>query len=349
MTGMMMVENDTIPIQRIISVACRNYMAFDGLHTFNFDKGVNTIIGGNSSGKSSLVRLMVQAVSGSSLRQHSSNRWDINYNHEESLIEMKFIAGDKEHYIRRLMLGDTTTDLHLYVGNGEEQIFYRDGEVIEYLKKLNPITTIDGFENSRKDFYFWTSGKTVNVNPLFAKSKEHIALINRFLPLAKGGVSQLKIVGNDVMAVQRNGELRHLSMIAGSDGKIIFVIAKIVNLIQRIANKTLSKVILIDEMEIGLDKSKLDGLYSVIEDVANEYDCQFMITSRFVNGRLNPIRINRRKIPRCYEDDTSQNFHQLIKNFFNSKAGMRTINNPPFSTKSRKKLTFKKRNFKWKP
>ena len=53
MTGMMMVEHETIPIQRIISVACRNFMAFDGLHTFNFDEGVNTIVGGNSSGKSS--------------------------------------------------------------------------------------------------------------------------------------------------------------------------------------------------------------------------------------------------------------------------------------------------------
>ena len=55
MASMMKVKNDTIPIQRIISVACRNYMALDGLHTFNFDKGVNTIIGGNSSGKTSLL------------------------------------------------------------------------------------------------------------------------------------------------------------------------------------------------------------------------------------------------------------------------------------------------------
>ena len=138
-------------------------------------------------------------------------------------------------------------------------------------------------------------------------------------------------------------------MIAGSDGKIIFVIAKIVNLIQRIANKTLSKVILIDEMEIGLDKSKLDRLYSVIEEVANQYDCQFMITSRFVNGRLNPVRINKWKIPRCYEDDDSHNFQQVIGKFFNSKAGMKTIKSPPFSTKPTKKLTFKKGNFKWKP
>ena len=63
MASVMKVKDDTIPIQRIISVACRNYMALDGLHTFNFNKGVNTIIGGNSSGKTSLVRVIAQALS----------------------------------------------------------------------------------------------------------------------------------------------------------------------------------------------------------------------------------------------------------------------------------------------
>ena len=68
MTEVMMVEHETIPIQKIISVACRNYMAFDGLHTFNFDEGINTIIGSNGSGKSSLVR----AVSYTHLRAHET-------------------------------------------------------------------------------------------------------------------------------------------------------------------------------------------------------------------------------------------------------------------------------------
>jgi hypothetical protein len=348
MTGMMMVEHETIPIQRIISVACRNFMAFDGLHTFNFDEGVNTIVGGNSSGKSSLVTVITQALS-----RKMSNRWDgkwyPNYRPEESLIEMKFLADNKEHYLRRVMLGDTTTDLHLYVGNGEERTFYRDGEVIDYFRKFRPITTIDGFENSRKDFYFWTSGKRTNVNPLFAKSKEHVAGINRFLPMAKSGVRQLRVVGNDVMAEFRNGELRHLSTLSGGDGKIIFIIAKIVNLIHRIGQQGLSKVILIDEIEIGLDKSKLYGLYSVIEEIANEFDCQFMITSRFVNGRLNPIRVNRAKIPRCYVDETGQNLNQMIRNFVNSRPGMGIIKTPPYTVKSLTKKNFKKGLFKWKP
>ena len=57
---------------------------------------------------------------------------------------MRFIAGDKEHYLRRVMLGDVTTDIHLYVGEGDDHDFYRDGGAIEYFRKLKPITTIDG-------------------------------------------------------------------------------------------------------------------------------------------------------------------------------------------------------------
>ena len=348
MASMMKVNIDTIPIQRIISVACRNYMALDGLHTFNFDRGVNTIIGGNSSGKTSLVRVISQAISERKTHPWGGS-WHPTYSTEECLIEMKFIAGDKEHYLRRVMLGDVTTDIHLYVGEGDEREFYRDGGAIEYFRKLKPITTIDGFETSRKDFYFWTSGGTVNVNPLFSKSKGHIALINRFLPMAKSSVRQLQVVGNDVMALQRNGELRHLSMLSGGDGKIIFVIAKIVNLMKGIDKNSLSKVVLIDEIDIGLDKAKLDGLYGVIEELANEYDCQFMITSRFTSGRPNPIRANRASIPRCYIDESNTNLRQMIKNFVNSRPSSTIFKSPPYTIKSTPKKKFKKGSFKWNP
>ena len=348
MTDIMFAESDTIPIQRIISVACRNYMAFDGLHTFNFDKGINTIVGGNSSGKTSLVRVISQALSGRTTSPWGGN-WHPSYSTDECLIEMRFIADDKEHYLRRVMLGDLTTDLHLYVGEGDGRDFYRDGGVIEYFKKLKPITTIDGFETSRKDFYFWTSGTTVDVNPLFSKSKEHVALINQFLPMAKSRVRALRIVGNDVMAEYRNGQLRHLSTLAGGDGKIIFVIAKIVNLMQDIENNTLSNVILIDEIDLGLDKAKVDGLYGVFEELANEYGCQFMITSRFVNGRLNPIRANKARIPRYYVDESNQNLRQMIKNYVNSRPSSLIFKSPPYNVKTTTKTKFKKGSFKWNP
>ena len=337
MAGVMMIEHDTIPIQKIISVACRNFMAFGGLHTFEFNEGVNTIIGSNGSGKSSLVTIITQALS-TDISQRWNGKWYPKYEPKESLIEMKFIADDQEHYLRRVMLGDTTTDLHLYIGNGVGRIFLRDGEVVEYLSKLKPIYAINGFENSRREFYFWTSGETTTVNPMFAKSKVLIEGINKFLPLAKSNVIQLRLVGNDVMAEYRNGNLIHLSGLAGGDVKIIFVLAKIYNIIQRIEADDLSKVILIDEMEVGLDRAKIDGLYEIVKGLASDLDCQFMITSRFVNGRLNPIRVNRVKIPRCYRESRNSKLQSLVKSM--------VYKTPPYTVS---KFFKKPGSFKWKP
>ena len=341
---MIIVKHETIPIQKIISIACRNFMAFDDFRTFKFDEGVNTIIGGNASGKSSLVTVISQALS-KHIRTPWGGRWAQHNNSKESLIEMKFLAGGKEHYLRRVMLGETTTDLHLYIEDEDEDIFYRDGEVIDYFKKLKPISTIQGFENSRKDFYFWTNGRTTTVSPMFSKSKHLIKGINQFIPLARSEIVQLCLVGNNVMAQYRNGELRHLSGITGSDAKIIYIIAKIFNIIKEINAGNHSKVILIDEMEVGLDKRKLDGLYDVVKLLAKELDCQFMITSRFANGRPNPIRVRRVNIPNCYIEKNPTNLHQKIKSFVTNYSSNLRWNS---ILKNQGKNTTK-RSFKWNP
>ena len=81
----------------------------------------------------------------------------------------------------------------------------------------------------------------------------------------------------------------------------MFVLAKILTMLARIEDENLSKVILIDEIEMGLDRSSMKGLNEAIKYVAADYDCQFMITSRFVNGRVNPIRVYRSRIPNYYK------------------------------------------------
>ena len=117
---------------------------------------VNTIVGGNSSGKPLLITIISQALSRtfSLIKVDGTTEMTLG----ESLIEMRFIAGDQEHYLRRVLQGSTTTDVHLYVGTGDNQIFYRDGGAMKYLRKLKPISTIDRFDNSRKDTYLWTNG-----------------------------------------------------------------------------------------------------------------------------------------------------------------------------------------------
>ena len=184
-----------------------------------------------------------------------------------------------------------------------------------YLRKLKPISTINEFDNSRKDFYLWTSGKTVRISPNFSRSKNVINGINRFLPLAHIDIVKLKLIDDDVMAQYRNGDMFHLSSLTDGDLKTIFVIAKLYNLLNGIEKETASKVILVDELEIGLDKGKINGLYDVIKSIADDFDCQFMITTRFVNGRMNPIRVNKKTIPRCYIENKTTNLQQLIGNY----------------------------------
>ncbi len=339
-----------IPIQRIISVACRNFMAFDGLHTFEFNEGVNTIVGGNSSGKTTLVNVILQAVS-RSISQAWNSRWHGNFS-QESLIEIKFIADDKEHYLRRVINGDTTTDLHLYIQNGTEHIFYRDGEVVKYLKQIKPVSTIRGFEKSEDDFYFWTTGSKEVVNPLFSKSKDLIALINRFLPITDTKIDKICVIGGNLMAQYRNGEQRHLSDLASGENNIIFAISKICNMLQHLNSKDLSKVIVIDEMDIGLDKSQINGLYDTISEISELLSLQFIITSRFATGRKNCIRLNGAKIPRCYFESKTSNVHTTIKNYLRNMNQGWTQKPPTYSnrthSKNKYKFTYKKGSFRWK-
>ena len=59
------------------------------------------------------------------------------------------------------------------------------------------------------------------------------------------------------MAQYRNGDMFHLTTLVGGDVKTIFIIAKLYNLLKSIEKDGASKVILVDELEIGLDKGKM--------------------------------------------------------------------------------------------
>ena len=183
------------------------------------------------------------------------------------------------------------------------------------LRKLKPISTIDRLNSSRKDFYLWTNGKTKS-EPKLLEIKEYHQWNKSFLTFSPpSDVVKLRLIDDDVMAQYRNGDMFHLSTLAGGDVKTIFIIAKLYNLSNGIEKEGASKVILVDELEIGLDKGKMKGLYDVIKSIADDFDCQFMITTRFVNGRMNPIRVNKKTIPRCYIENKTTNLQQLIGNY----------------------------------
>lgn len=318
-----MIEHQTIPITKIVSAACRDFMAFSGLHNFEFTDGINSIIGGNASGKSSLITLIKQALSPDTGRR-SNEQWYPNNNSDESLLELKFIADGKPHFLRRVMSGDTTTDLHLYIGEGDETEFLRDGGVVGYLTKLKPVFMFDDFGSSQYEFYTSSRRNKANNNPFFPHRDELIEKVNKILPLTNSAVSKVFKSGTNVMVELQDGEIADLAMLSNGNIRTVFVLAKVLYLLEEIKEKNLSTVILIDEIGMGLDRSAIKGLNEAIKEISSQHDCQFMITSRFVNGRVNPIRINRSIIPRYYRADmSSKQFgmnHSIVTSYFQKYA-----------------------------
>ena len=86
-----MIEHQKIPVTKIISIACRDFMAFSGVHTFEFDSGINSIIGGNASGKSSLISMITQTLSPETSKRWNK-QWYPNNNSDQSLLEIKFFT-----------------------------------------------------------------------------------------------------------------------------------------------------------------------------------------------------------------------------------------------------------------
>ena len=317
-----MIEHHTIPITKIVSAACRGFMAFDGLHNFEFDETVNTIIGRNAGGKTSLIRLIELALE-PNVDQEGPGQWmNSNNYHPESLLELKFIADGKLHYLRRVILGETTSDLHIYVGEGDDTVFLRDSEGFAYLKKLKPVTLFENFHRPYKDY--------TKYNPFKHKSKrssskieeswtyiqppaEYIDSLNKLLIASGSRISNLSVRGKTYVIENLNGVFVPLRALASGDSITLFILTKLLVHTMSIEAENKSRVILIDELEMGLSRSGIQGIYNAIRILANQNKCQFILTSRFSNGSINPIRVNLPRIPKMYST------HRML-----------VIGNPPF-------------------
>ena len=123
-------------IFRIHSIAIRNFRSLTGLHTFNFESGINVITGGNSSGKSTVMDAVEIALSPST--DHGMFSYWQSKSDVASLIEITFTAKEQFHYLRRVIQNDRTTDIHLYVGN-EEGIFLQRRRSIRIPRRVRHI------------------------------------------------------------------------------------------------------------------------------------------------------------------------------------------------------------------
>ncbi len=294
-----MIEHQKIPITKILSAACRDFMAFSGLHNFSFEDGINTIIGGNASGKTTLLSLITQALSPNTSRRWNGQSYP-NTDSSETLLELKFIADNKTHFLRRVISGDTTTDLHLYIGEDDDHEFLHDGDVVVYLARLKPVFIFNSFEKSRRELFIQSGPNIKNKEAQIFDRKYIIEGLNLLLPLINIQVSKIVSSKNEVNAVYRDGREVRLASLSGGNYTILFFLSEVLTVLRKIKEERLSTVILIDEFGIGLDRAALKGLNDAMKEIAMKNDCQFMITSKFVNGRMNPIRTNKFRIPEYY-------------------------------------------------
>ena len=136
-----MIEHDVIPITKITSLSCRNLPYHPKLLTIDFGPGINVINGRLSAFSRNEIIELIDCALSPDLRASS---FVLKNN---CLIELKFIADNKNHFIRRIMEGGRTIDLHIYVGEMEERIFLRGGEAVKYLCKIK---YIDGYSTKLK-------------------------------------------------------------------------------------------------------------------------------------------------------------------------------------------------------
>ena len=280
-----------IPIEKIIGVACKNFLCFSGLHTFHLKDGVNTIIGSNGSGKSSFIKMILEAFSVETSRNIGSS-W-FPYNREQhSLIEIKFIHDGEEHYLRRVLKGDDTTDLHLYIGNGENRDFLRDGEVISYLKKfpcrnmVSYMSKIGQFDigSYQRALDFWKGAREENSAVTSVVEKILFDLENGILKKTNGA--------NKFSFIPEIKKHDLFPLLGSEDGALLLTICMIMACINE-SNNLRSNVILLDNFERGLSKQSVRKINSFLDAISEQLGCQFIITSHYRKERKNVIKLPR--------------------------------------------------------
>jgi len=313
-----MIEAKIIPITKIISAACRDFMAFRGAHSFEFKDGVNYIVGRNGEGKTSLVRLIIQALNPNI---SYDNTWGNYHSHsklnESSIIELKFIADDKIHHIRRVLLGDSTSDLHLYIGEGENTQFLRDGEALNYLIKLKPISTINNsyqFRSQYRNFFRFS----LAASPDAPFDEYHIDDLNKILKQSNHDFTVSQNKNRELIVSFENGKIEPIGNLGRNSYNTIFTIILLLNIVSNIKNKNLSRVVVIDEFDNGIQRKGREAIEIAIDILSTRSQSQFILTAKFKRSKVNIIQVNGPHIPTVYhvENHTPNKNKKIFNKWF---------------------------------
>jgi predicted ATP-dependent endonuclease of OLD family len=312
----------SIPITKILSASCRDFFCFRELEIFDFEDGLNIIVGNNGSGKSTAVRMIVAALS-----PNTSHDWDFTTRNDStkgSLIEIRFVVEGKICFLRRVIVHGTTTDLHLYIETGTEMTFLRDNEVVRFLAKLKPINVIKTNNFDKRKFRI-----TFSTEP---PSKDKTS--TEFYKLIKKIISQKKntLDKNHVLLIEEiessmdsfynehviGSSLRYKDL-PGGYSRLWKIIGDLGRSNTDLVASDSSKVYIIDQAEQYLSRKEFQILLDILYLLSKEYDLQFIITSsRKLASSLtkhNYIDISRIEAPKQYSTNLSHSLKRLNKLF----------------------------------
>jgi len=321
-----MKETQMIPITKLISAACRDFMAFRGAHSFEFKDGVNYIVGRNGEGKTSLVRLIIQALNPNISYDNTWGNYYSGRENESSLIELKFIADGKIHHIRRVLLGDSTSDLHLYIGEGENTQFLRDGQALDYLIKLKPISTINNsfqFRSQYRNFFHFS----LAASPDAPFDEYHIDDLNKILKRSNHDFTVSQNKNRELIVTFENGKVEPIGNLGRNSYNTIFTIILLLNIVNNIKNKNLSRVVVIDEFDNGVQRKGREAIEVAINLLSTRSQFQFILTAKFKRKKVNVILVNGPHIPTVYHVEnnntnnskTYQKWLKYVKSSFSKK------------------------------
>ena len=266
-----MIEHRSLPISRILSANCRNFSCFRELEIFDFDERLNYIFSESSDSRKAAVDLISNALSPN---LYSSNK--IDENKTGSLIEITFVAGEKYCFLRRVIVQGSTTDLHLYVEEDNETKFYRDGEVIGFLASLIPIKIIKSrYSEGGKLWKFFNYDETESSSPPI----ELLKLLQGILRKNYNSETKKQIViGDGYLDILYGGSTGSVMEFDLQNSKLWWYISEIGKLICDL-DESPNKVIIIEELDAGVNKETYEVLVEIIEKISTTYGIQFIMTT----------------------------------------------------------------------
>lgn len=323
-----MVSIYHLPIEKISAMACRDYGCFDGLSKFDFVEGVNTIVGRNQSEKFAIISSLMDAITFDREKRNSFH-WYSYYDQGESLIELVFYFSGQKHYLRRVFSNGSTTDFHLYIGEGDERRFLRDGQVQSYFEQ-NRINNIDKILrqelNYSTEYTDKLSWQAVFDDVRIASNKAE-SLINRILAKFPCHIAKLYKRDDGIIIHFKDGRMATpLDRLGYRDSLFISLLTLVTNRILSNAESN-PGVFIIDDFEGDLDKPDIHFFNDTFNYLAREYNTQFFLTSRYKKNRNHVININ--KLRRTNKS-TNRNYLRKVINNFKSNI---VIKSPPYNKK----------------